>query len=213
MPRVKGGYTTRRRRKAVLKLAKGYVGSKHTIYRTANEAVMRAMQYAYRDRKQKKRDFRKLWIQRINAAAKENGLKYSLFICGLSRAGVEVNRKMLADLAVNDPKAFTEFVEIAKKGLTMPSVKLTEKVVVLQTESKAAKAAKADVAQEAPKATKTVKAPKTVKVEAPKTEVAVEATVDYNKMTVAELKAIAKEKGITGISAMKKADLVAALTK
>lgn len=213
MPRVKGGYTTRRRRKAVLKLAKGYVGSKHTIYRTANEAVMRAMQYAYRDRKQKKRDFRKLWIQRINAAAKENGLKYSLFICGLSRAGVEVNRKMLADLAVNDPKAFTEFVEIAKKGLTMPSVKLTEKVVVLQAESKAAKAAKADVAQEAPKATKTVKAPKAVKVEAPKTEVAVEATVDYNKMTVAELKAIAKEKGITGISAMKKADLVAALTK
>ncbi len=213
MPRVKGGYTTRRRRKAVLKLAKGYVGSKHTIYRTANEAVMRAMQYAYRDRKQKKRDFRKLWIQRINAAAKENGLKYSLFICGLSRAGVEVNRKMLADLAVNDPKAFTEFVEIAKKGLTMPSVKLTEKVVVLQTESKAAKAAKADVAQEAPKATKTVKAPKAVKVEAPKTEVAVEATVDYNKMTVAELKVIAKEKGITGISAMKKADLVAALTK
>ena len=213
MPRVKGGYTTRRRRKAVLKLAKGYVGSKHTIYRTANEAVMRAMQYAYRDRKQKKRDFRKLWIQRINAAAKENGLKYSLFICGLSRAGVEVNRKMLADLAVNDPKAFTEFVEIAKKGLTMPSVKLTEKVVVLQTESKAAKAAKADVAQEAPKATKTVKAPKAVKVEAPKTEVAVEATVDYNKMTVAELKVIAKEKGITGISAMKKADLVSALTK
>lgn len=212
MPRVKGGYTTRRR-KAVLKLAKGYVGSKHTIYRTANEAVMRAMQYAYRDRKQKKRDFRKLWIQRINAAAKENGLKYSLFICGLSRAGVEVNRKMLADLAVNDPKAFTEFVEIAKKGLTMPSVKSAEKVVVLQTESKAAKAAKADVAQEAPKATKTVKAPKTVKVEAPKTEVAVEATVDYNKMTVAELKVIAKEKGITGISAMKKADLVAALTK
>lgn len=213
MPRVKGGYTTRRRRKAVLKLAKGYVGSKHTIYRTANEAVMRAMQYAYRDRKQKKRDFRKLWIQRINAAAKENGLKYSLFICGLSRAGVEVNRKMLADLAVNDPKAFTEFVEIAKKGLTMPSVKSAEKVVVLQTESKAAKAAKADVAQEAPKATKTVKAPKTVKVETPKTEVAVEATVDYNKMTVAELKVIAKEKGITGISAMKKADLVAALTK
>ena len=213
MPRVKGGYTTRRRRKAVLKLAKGYVGSKHTIYRTANEAVMRAMQYAYRDRKQKKRDFRKLWIQRINAAAKENGLKYSLFICGLSRAGVEVNRKMLADLAVNDPKAFTEFVEIAKKGLTMPSVKLTEKVVVLQTESKAAKTAKADVAQEAPKAAKIVKAPKAVKVEAPKTEVAVEATVDYNKMTVAELKAIAKEKGISGISAMKKADLVAALTK
>ncbi len=208
MPRVKGGYTTRRRRKAVLKLAKGYVGSKHTIYRTANEAVMRAMQYAYRDRKQKKRDFRKLWIQRINAAAKENGLKYSLFICGLSRAGVEVNRKMLADLAVNDPKAFTEFVEIAKKGLTMSSVKTAEKVVVLQTESKAVKAAKA----EAPKAAKAPKVAKVVKAEAPKAE-AVEASVDYSKLTVVELKAIAKEKGITGISAMKKADLVAALTK
>lgn len=208
MPRVKGGYTTRRRRKAVLKLAKGYVGSKHTIYRTANEAVMRAMQYAYRDRKQKKRDFRKLWIQRINAAAKENGLKYSLFICGLSRAGVEVNRKMLADLAVNDPNAFTEFVEIAKKGLTMSSVKTAEKVVVLQTESKAVKAAKA----EAPKAVKAPKVAKVVKAEAPKAE-AVEASVDYSKLTVVELKAIAKEKGITGISAMKKADLVAALTK
>ena len=214
MPRVKGGYITRRRRKAVLKLAKGYVGSKHTIYKTANEAVMRAMQYAYRDRKQKKRDFRKLWIQRINAAAKENGLKYSLFICGLSRMGVEVNRKMLADLAVNDPKAFTEFVEIAKKGLTMSAVKNEEKVVVLQTESKAVKAAKA---QNAPKASKQeeakVEAPKaakkaTVKEEAPKAE-----AVDYSSLTVAELKAIAKEKGITGISTMKKADLVAALTK
>lgn len=214
MPRVKGGYITRRRRKAVLKLAKGYVGSKHTIYKTANEAVMRAMQYAYRDRKQKKRDFRKLWIQRINAAAKENGLKYSLFICGLSRMGVEVNRKMLADLAVNDPKAFTEFVEIAKKGLTMSAVKNEEKVVVLQTESKAVKAAKA---QNAPKASKKeeakVEAPKaakkaTVKEEAPKAE-----AVDYSSLTVAELKAIAKEKGISGISTMKKADLVAALTK
>ncbi len=211
MPRVKGGYTTRRRRKAVLKLAKGYVGSKHTIYRTANEAVMRAMQYAYRDRKQKKRDFRKLWIQRINAAAKENGLKYSLFICGLSRAGVEVNRKMLADLAVNDPKAFTEFVEIAKKGLTMSSVKTAEKVVVLQTESKAVKAAKAE-APKAAKAPKVAKVVKAAKAEAPKAE-AVEASVDYSKLTVVELKAIAKEKGITGISAMKKADLVAALTK
>lgn len=214
MPRVKGGYITRRRRKAVLKLAKGYVGSKHTIYRTANEAVMRAMQYAYRDRKQKKRDFRKLWIQRINAAAKENGLKYSLFICGLSRMGVEVNRKMLADLAVNDPKAFTEFVEIAKKGLTMPAVKNEEKVVVLQTESKAVKAAKVQTAPKAAKAEKAEKkavkaeTPKAAKVEAPKAE-----AVDYSSLTVAELKAIAKEKGITGISTMKKADLVAALTK
>lgn len=223
MPRVKGGYVTRRRRKAVLKLAKGYVGSKHTLYKTAHEAVMRGMQYAYRDRKQKKRDFRKLWIQRINAAAKENGLKYSLFICGLSRQGIEVNRKMLADLAVNDPKAFTEFVELAKKGLSMPSVKTKEQTIVLQKESKAVKAAKAanavapkaeKVVKEAPKAEKSEKA---VKAAAPKAEKVVakkeEATVDYSKMTVAELKAIAKEKGISGISAMKKADLIEALSK
>lgn len=238
MPRVKGGYVTRRRRKAVLKLAKGYVGSKHTLYKTAHEAVMRGMQYAYRDRKQKKRDFRKLWIQRINAAAKENGLKYSLFICGLSRQGIEVNRKMLADLAVNDPKAFTEFVELAKKGLTMPSVKTKEQTIVLQKESKAVKAAKAanavaPKAEKAPKVEKTVKAAapkveKTVKAAAPMAEKAVkaaapkaeksvakkeEAAVDYSKMTVAELKAIAKEKGISGISAMKKADLIEVLSK
>lgn len=224
MPRVKGGYVTRRRRKAVLKLAKGYVGSKHTLYKTAHEAVMRGMQYAYRDRKQKKRDFRKLWIQRINAAAKENGLKYSLFICGLSRQGIEVNRKMLADLAVNDPKAFTEFVELAKKGLTMPSVKTKEQTIVLQKESKAVKAAKTANAV-APKAEKAApKAEKAVKAAAPKAEKAApkaekvvakkeEATVDYSKMTVAELKAIAKAKGISGISAMKKADLIEALSK
>lgn len=226
MPRVKGGYVTRRRRKAVLKLAKGYVGSKHTLYKTAHEAVMRGMQYAYRDRKQKKRDFRKLWIQRINAAAKENGLKYSLFICGLSRQGIEVNRKMLADLAVNDPKAFAEFVELAKKGLSMPSIKTKEETIVLQKESKAVKAAKAanSVVQpktekvakveKAPKTEKTPKtaAPKAVK-EAPKAAVKEEVSVDYSKMTVAELKAIAKEKGISGISAMKKADLIEVLSK
>lgn len=117
MPRVKGGYTTRRRRKAVLKLAKGYVGSKHTIYRTANEAVMRAMQYAYRDRKQKKRDFRKLWITRINAAARLNGLSYSQLMHGLKLAEIEVNRKMLADLAVNDAAAFTALADAAKAKL------------------------------------------------------------------------------------------------
>ena len=118
MPRVKGGYTTRRRRKAVLKLAKGYVGSKHTIYRTANEAVMRAMQYAYRDRKQKKRDFRKLWITRINAAARLNGLSYSQLMHGLKLAEIEVNRKMLADLAVNDAAAFTALADAAKAKLS-----------------------------------------------------------------------------------------------
>ena len=117
MPRVKGGAIARRRRKKILKLAKGYFGSKSLLFRTAKEQVMKSHQYAYRDRRQKKRDFRKLWIQRINAAAKENGLKYSLFICGLSRAGVEVNRKMLADLAVNDSAAFAQLVVAAKEQL------------------------------------------------------------------------------------------------
>lgn len=134
MPRVKGGYTTRRRRKAVLKLAKGYYGTKHTVYRTAHEQVMRSLQYAFRDRKQKKREFRKLWIQRINAACQLNGLKYNQFINGLSNAGVEINRKMLADMAVNDPEGFTKLVEVAKKA--KPAKKVAENVVVLKLESK-----------------------------------------------------------------------------
>lgn len=102
MPRVKGGVVSRKRRKRVLKLAKGYFGSKHTLYKTANEQVMKSLQYAYRDRRQKKRDFRKLWITRINAAARMNGLSYSKLMHGLKLAGIEVNRKMLADLAVSD---------------------------------------------------------------------------------------------------------------
>lgn len=117
MPRVKGGYTTRQRRKKVLKLAKGYYGSKRTLYKTANEQVMRSLRYSYRDRKQRKREFRKLWITRINAAARNEGMSYSRLMNGLSRAGVEVNRKMLADLAVNDPQGFAKFVEIAKTEL------------------------------------------------------------------------------------------------
>ncbi len=117
MPRVKGGITTRKRRKRVLKLAKGYFGSKRTLYRTANEQVMRSMKYAYRDRKQRKRDFRKLWITRINAQARVEGFSYSKLINGLNKAGVEVNRKMLADLAVNDQKTFASYVKIAKDNL------------------------------------------------------------------------------------------------
>ena len=117
MPRVKGGFTTRRRRKAILKLAKGYFGSKRTLYKTANEQVMRSLAYAYRDRKQKKRNFRKLWIARINAACQLNGMKYSRFINGLNLAGVKVNRKMLADLAVNDPQGFAALVNVAKENL------------------------------------------------------------------------------------------------
>ncbi|MFM1652058.1 50S ribosomal protein L20 [Brevibacillus sp. B_LB10_24] len=117
MPRVKGGTTTRRRHKKVLKLAKGYFGSKHRLFKTANEQVMRSLMYAYRDRRQKKRDFRKLWITRINAQARLNGLSYSRLMHGLKVAGVEVNRKMLADLAVNDKAAFNELATVAKSKL------------------------------------------------------------------------------------------------
>ena len=117
MPRVKGGVVSRKRRKRVLKLAKGYFGSKHTLYKTANEQVMKSLQYAYRDRRQKKRDFRKLWITRINAAARMNGLSYSKLMHGLKLAGIEVNRKMLADLAVADAAAFTALAETTKAAM------------------------------------------------------------------------------------------------
>ena len=131
MPRVKGGYVTRQRRKRVLKLAKGYFGSKHTLYKTAHEQVMRSLAYSYRDRKVRKRDFRKLWIQRINAACQLNGMKYSRFINGLNRAGIEVNRKMLAEMAVNDANGFAQLVELAKQGLVNEPVVKT--VVVEET--------------------------------------------------------------------------------
>ena len=117
MPRVKGGTVTRRRRKKVLKLAKGYFGSKHRLYKVANQQVMKSLMYAYRDRRQKKRDFRKLWIARINAAARLNDLSYSRFMHGLKLAGIEVNRKMLADLAINDEKAFAQLADQAKAAL------------------------------------------------------------------------------------------------
>ena len=136
MPRVKGGYTTRRRRKAVLKLAKGYYGSKHTLYKTAHEQVMRSLQYAFRDRKQKKREFRKLWITRINAACQLNGMKYSQFINGLAQADIAINRKMLAEMAVNDAEGFAKLVEVAKNGLANPKAVVKENVVVLKTEKK-----------------------------------------------------------------------------
>ena len=117
MARVKGGVVSRKRRKRILKLAKGYYGAKHILFRTAKEQVMNSYYYAYRDRRQKKRDFRKLWITRINAAARMNGISYSVLMNGLKKAGVEVNRKMLADLAVHDAAAFTALVEQAKKAL------------------------------------------------------------------------------------------------
>lgn len=173
MPRVKGGYVTRQRRKRVLKLAKGYFGSKHTLYKTAHEQVMRSLAYSYRDRKVRKRDFRKLWIQRINAACQLNGMKYSRFINGLNRAGIEVNRKMLAEMAVNDAAGFAQLVELAKQGLVNePVVKNTPTEVV------------APVANE---------------------------VVDLESLKVADLRELAKNKGIAGYSTMKKAELIEAL--
>lgn len=116
MARVKTARTTRARHKKVLKQAKGYYGAKSYRFRNANQAVMKSLTYAYAGRKKKKSDFRKLWIARINAAARLNGTTYSKLIAGLKKANVTINRKMLAEVAVSDPKAFTEIVEIAKKA-------------------------------------------------------------------------------------------------
>lgn len=117
MARVKGGVVSRKRRKRVLKLAKGYYGAKHILFRTAKEQVMNSYYYAYRDRRQKKRDFRKLWITRINAAARLNGLSYSQLMHGLKLAEIEINRKMLSDLAITDAAAFTVLADAAKAAL------------------------------------------------------------------------------------------------
>ncbi|MCU9614164.1 50S ribosomal protein L20 [Caldibacillus lycopersici] len=117
MARVKGGTVTRKRRKKVLKLAKGYFGSKHRLYKVANQQVMKSLMYAYRDRRKRKSEFRKLWITRINAAARMNGLSYSRLMHGLKLAGIEVNRKMLAELAITDAAAFAELANTAKAQL------------------------------------------------------------------------------------------------
>ena len=117
MPRVKTGVTAHRRHKKILKLAKGYRGARSKQFKKANESVMKAGQYAFRDRKNKKRNFRRLWIARINAAARINGISYSKLMYGLSKAGVAVDRKMMADLAVSDMTAFEKFVDIAKKNI------------------------------------------------------------------------------------------------
>ena len=162
MTRVKGGTVAKNRRRKVLKAAKGYFGSKHRLFKTAQEQTFHSGVYAYRDRKNNKRNFRKLWIQRINAACRENEISYSKFINGLTKAGIEVNRKMLSTIAIDDPKAFTQLVDVAKAAL----------------ENKVA----------------------------PKAE-----TNDYSKMTVAELKEIAKEQGVEGYTSMKKAELLEAI--
>lgn len=117
MPRVKGGPRAHQRHRKIIRLARGYYGRKSKTFRAANEQLLKSMAYAYRDRRARKRDFRRLWITRINAAARVHGMSYNRFISGLRRAGVEINRKMLADLAVNDSQAFDALVERAKTGL------------------------------------------------------------------------------------------------
>ena len=164
MTRVKNGVTTKKRHKKVLKAAKGYFGSKHRLYKTAKEQLMHSGQYAFRDRKQKKRDFRKLWITRINAACRENEISYSRFIEGLTKAGVEVNRKMLSEIAINDPASFAEIVKTAKAGLegkVKADVKEVKNEVVkasAKAEKKATKKAeKEEVKEEKKTAKKTTK--------------------------------------------------------
>jgi len=134
MPRTKNSVATRQRRKKVLKMAKGYRGPKSDCFRSANEQVMHSLQYAYRDRRARKSDFRRLWISRINAAAREHGMSYSKFINGLRNAGVEVDRKILAEIAINDPDAFADLVEVAAGN--------KEKAPKPEAKEKAASAAK-----------------------------------------------------------------------
>lgn len=141
MTRVKGGTISRARHKKVMKQAKGYFGSKHRLYRTAHEQVMHSGKYAYRDRKQKKRDFRKLWITRINAACRQNDISYSKFINGLNIAGVTINRKMLSEIAIDNPQTFTELVSIAKDALNGNVKKETVKAAP-KTETKEVKTEK-----------------------------------------------------------------------
>ena len=177
MARVKRAVNSRKNHKKVLKLAKGYYGGKSRLFKTANESVIRALRNAYVGRRLKKRDFRRLWIARINAASRMNGLSYSKFMNGIKLAGVDINRKMLSEIAINDPKAFADLVVIAKDALAGKTVKTEVKSEVKET----------------------------------KKEVKAEVKEDLSKLTVAELKEMAKAKNIAGASTMKKAELLEAL--
>ncbi len=204
MARVKGGTVARKRRKKILKQAKGYFGSKHLLYKTAHEQVMKSLQYSYRDRKRRKRDFRKLWITRINAAARVNGLSYSRFINGLNQAGVDVNRKMLAEIAVHDAAGFAALADTAKKGLKGD---ITPQTVERKRPTVAQGEAPKETSKDKPKA------------EPKPAEAAAEKPADgpsrdtLEAMTVAELRELCKDRDITGYSSMKKAELVDILTK
>jgi len=168
MTRVKGGTVARARRKKILKQAKGYFGSKHRLFRTAKEQVMHSGVYAFRDRKQNKRNFRKIWIVRINAACRENEISYSQFINGLNKAGLLINRKMLSEIAIDSPATFADLVKIAKDALEGKEYK----PAAVKLEKVAAKAeAKAEAKEEVKEVKATKKAaPKKAKEETPKAE-------------------------------------------
>ena len=193
MARVKNGAVTKARHKKVLKEAKGYFGSKHRLYKSAKEQLMHSGQYAFRDRKQKKRDFRKLWITRINAACRLNDISYSRFIEGLNKAGVEVNRKMLSEIAINDPKAFSELVKVAKDGKAgkvKPATEVTGNEVTIGAAKKETKKAevKEDKKEEKKTTTKKTTAKKEVKEEKPaaKKATAAKKTTTTKKATTAK---------------------------
>ncbi len=207
MARVKNGAVTKARHKKVLKAAKGYFGSKHRLYKRAKEQLMTSRKYAYRDRRNKKRDFRKLWITRINAACRMNEISYSRFISGLTKAGVEINRKMLSEIAINEPATFTKLVETAKKGLEgkikAEETKVTNEVTISKAGSKSTKTETKKETKKEVKEDKKVEKKETVKEE--KKE-------DLSKLTVAELKELAKKKKIA-TTGLKKAEIIAALEK
>jgi len=208
MARVKRGPHRKEKRKRVLKLAKGYYGKKKNAYRIAKQAVDRALKFAYRDRRQKKREFRKLWIVRINAASRANGLSYNRLIDGLRRAGLDLNRKILADIAVHDTEGFAAIVEVAKEGLEMEPVERPAEPVskpvpkpapkakpAPKKEAKPAPKKETKPAAPAKKAEKPAAKPAKKKAAAPKAEAPSKAELE--KMTVADLKKLAGERGIS----------------